>query len=610
VGIRIISANRHSSVAAQSWRVRHLTQRLAMAGLFAALGASPALSVAAEPESMQAESFAKGRILVMPRPGLSDAQFAKILSTHGGKARKIGDTGIHIVDLLPGSEQSVAALLAHNPHIKFAELDRPVAPSLATNDPYLGSQWHLAKIGAQTAWNTTLGSGVTIAILDTGVNGSHPDLSAQMVAGWNFYDNNSNTSDVKGHGTWVAGAAAATANNGLGVAAVAGAAKLMPIRISDTTGTGYWSMIAQGITYAADHGAKVANISYENMLQSSAIISAAQYMKSKGGLVVIAAGNCGCNPNFTPSTSMISVSATDANDLITSFSSYGSYVGVSAPGNYIYTTDAGAGYTQGIGTSFSSPVVAATIALMMSAKPTLANTQIESLLYSTATDLGAAGRDNYYGYGRVNAAAAVQAVLGTTTTVDAQAPTASISAPMANSTVTGLVAVDVSATDNVGVTKVELRVNGATVATDTLTPFGVTWDSTKVANGMATLTAVAYDAAGHATTSAPVSVNVANATTIIADTTPPLVRVLSPTSGSSLKPKGTLTISTSASDNSGSAGIVQTLYIDGALMANAAGSSLGYSWNLNRVAAGSHTIKIVATDAARNVSSTSVLVIK
>jgi hypothetical protein len=306
---------------------------------------------------------------------------------------------------------------------------------------------------------------------------------------------------------------------------------------------------------------------------------------------------------------MIPVSATDANDLITSFSSYGSYVAISAPGNYIYTTAPGGGYTQGIGTSFSSPVVAGTVALMMSAKPTLANSQIESLLYSSATALGAAGRDIYYGYGRVNAAAAVQAALGATTTVDTQAPTASISAPLANASVSGLVVVSVAATDNVGVTKVELRVNGATVATDTLAPYSFTWDSTKVANGMVTLTAVSYDAAGNSHASTPVSVNVANATVITTDITPPTVRLLSPGTGS-IKGKGSVTISTSAADNLGAAGITQTLYIDGALTATATGSSLSYSWSVNRVAAGSHTIKIVATDAARNAASASVVVTK
>jgi thermitase len=552
------------------------------------------------------QDWAKGRILVMPRAGLSDSELGKVVSPHGGNARQIGKSRIYIVDLPPNSsEQAVVERLAHDPRLKFAELDKHVAPAAILNDPYLGSEWHLSKIGAPTAWDRTGGSGITIAILDTGVNGSHPDLVAQMVPGWNFYDNNSNTSDVKGHGTWVSGTAAATSNNGIGVASVAGQSKLMPLRISDTTGTAYWSTIAQAITYASDHGARVASISYEGLLQSSSIISAAQYMKSKGGLVVVAAGNCGCNANMPLSTSMISVSATDANDSITSFSSYGSYVTISAPGNYIYTTDPSGSYTQGIGTSFSTPIVAGTIALMMSANPSLTSDRIESLLYSTATDLGAAGRDIYYGYGRVNAAAAVQAAAGLTTTpTDTQPPTSAIVAPMANSTVGGLVPVDVSASDNVGVTKVELRANGAIVATDTVAPYAFTWDSSKVANSGVTLTAVAYDAAGNSTASSPLAVTVSNASITVADTIPPAVQILSPTAGA-VKPKGNVTISSSASDNAGAQGIKQSLYIDNVLVSTVSGSSLSYSWNMRKVAAGTHTIKVVAADAAGNTSSSS-----
>ena len=560
-------------------------------------------------------SYARGRILVMPRPGLPETELAKIVSVHGGKARKITSFGLHVVELPPdASEQAVAALLAHHPHLKFAEVDHKIAASFTPNDPYLGSEWHVAKIGAPLAWDSTRGAGVTIAILDTGIDASHPDLSAQVVPGWNFYANNSNTSDPHGHGTWVSGTAGATANNAIGVAAVAGNARIMPIVVADASATAYASTISQGISYAIDHGARVANVSYEGLLTSSSIISAAQYMKSKNGLVVIAAGNCGCNATYSPSTSMISVSATDSNDQITSFSSYGSYVSVSAPGIGIYTTTVGGGYSTAWGTSFASPVVAATVALMMSANPGLANTQIESLLYSTATDLGSSGRDMYYGYGRVNAAAAVQAALGApTTTADTQAPTASISSPAASVTVSGLVPVAVSANDNVGVTKVELRVNGASVAVDTMSPYSFSWDSTTAANGMVTLTAVAYDGAGNSAASAPVSVNVANGsgttTPPPGDSTAPVVTILSPASGS-IKARGNVSITASASDNSGTSGITQTLYIDGVLKTSVSGGSLSYAWNVNKVAGGAHTIQVVGKDAAGNTSSASVQVRK
>jgi thermitase len=566
---------------------------------------------AAQPADGPAQDWVKGRVIVMPRPGLPDVEFAKILTAHGGKARNIG-AGIYIVDLpANASESAVAAQLAHNPHLKFAEVDRYLRLAMTPNDPYEGSEWHVTKIGVPSALDIANGSGVTIAILDTGVDGTHPDLAAQMVPGWNFYANNSNTSDVQGHGTATAGTAGATTNNSTGVASISGNSKIMPIVVTDANGNATASAVAQGITYAADHGARVASISIDGVAGNSTTINAANYMKSKGGLVVVAAGNAGTNITYSPTTSMIPVSATDSNDVIESWSNYGSFIAMSAPGYGIWTTQKGGGYWSCWGTSFSTPIVAGTIALMMSANPNLSNTQIESLLYSTALDLGATGRDAYYGYGRVNAAAAVQAAKGSTITVDTQAPTASVSAPLASTSVSGLVTVNVSASDNIGVAKVNLLVNGSVLATDSSSPYGFTWDSTKVANGMATLTAVAYDAAGNAGTSAAVSVNVANATTIATtDTAPPQVAFSTPGAGSQLKGKGTVTIATSASDNSGAAGISQSLYIDGALASTASGATLSYGWNMNRVASGTHTLKIVASDAAKNSATTSIQVTK
>ena len=116
--------------------------------------------------------------------------------------------------------------------MQFAEVDRLIPAAGVVNDPSFASEWHLTMIGAPTAWSFATGNGIKIAILDTGVDGTHPDLAAQMVPGWNFYDNNSDTSDVNGHGTAVAGAAAASSTTASGVASVAGGAKIMPVRIA------------------------------------------------------------------------------------------------------------------------------------------------------------------------------------------------------------------------------------------------------------------------------------------------------------------------------------------------------------------------------------------
>jgi thermitase len=594
----IVSVRKNTGFEASNRLVR---SAIAVAALVV-LGAGPGVAFA------QAEkAYAPGRILVMPRAGMPEAALAKILNENGGgKARRIGKTELRIVDLPPGLEKQSVEKLARHPHIEFAELDQVLSPEASVNDPYFGSAWHLAKIGTPTAWDTASGSGVTIAILDSGVDASHPDLAARMVPGWNWYDNNSNTSDVNGHGTLVAGAAAASMNNGTGVAGVAGTARLMPVRISDANAYATFSTIAKGLTWAADNGARVANISYK-VAGSSSVISAANYMKGKGGLVLSSAGNAGVDEGFAPTTSMIAVAATDSNDAKASWSSFGSFVSLSAPGVSVWTTVRGGGYGAANGTSFSSPVTAGVVALMMSVNPTLPASDVEKLLFSTALDLGTAGRDSYFGYGRVNASAAVSAAAKATSTADTTAPTVSINAPLGSSTVSGLVAVDVSAADNKAVSRVDLLVNGKVAGTDTASPFAFSWDSSQVVNGMNNLSAVAYDAAGNQATSAAVAVNVSNSVTVATiDTVAPTVKISNPVNGA--KVGGTVSIKVAASDNAGIAGLSQKLYINERLVAQTTGGSLSYSWNTRKEAGTSFTVKAVVVDKSNNVSTQAVQV--
>lgn len=558
------------------------------------------------------EELARGRILVMPRAGLPAKALTHILKEHNGKAKKIGQSDLYIVDVPEYSEESVIAALNQHPHLKYAEPDYIFHANLTPNDPYFGSAWHLSKTGATAAWDISQGAGITIAILDTGIDSTHPDLAGKIVSGWNFYDNNSNTTDVNGHGTAVAGAAAASSNNGIGVSAMAGQAKIMPVRIASPEATAYGSTIAQGLTWAADRGVRVANISYANVPASSTIINAAQYMKNKGGLVIVAAGNSGKNEGFTPTTSMIPVSATNSTDTKTSWSSFGNYVALSAPGINIWTTYRNASYGTAWGTSLASPVVAGAVALMMSANTKLKSTEIENLLFSTAKDLGTAGRDPYYGYGRVNAAAAVLAAKNATVSlaaeIDTEAPTASIIEPLAGATVSGIVPVDIQASDNIGVTRAELWVNNTSVAVDTSEPFAFSWDSTGAPNGEANLVIRAYDAAGNSASSNMISVTVNNPTQPpIADTEAPVVSIINPVTGNV---SGTVTITANASDNNGASGITLSIYVDDALKATGTGSTLSTSWNTRskNVTAGMHTVKVVAKDAAGNSSAKSVSV--
>ena len=467
-------------------------------------GAAHAAPPAKEP------AFAPGRLLVEAKAGVSDSEFHGTLAAHGGRSEgKLRGLNVHVVTLPPGqSERDVAARLARHPHIKFAELDQLAAPGATTNDPMFSTEWHLPKIAAPAAWDTSTGAGTIIAILDTGIDASHPDLAAQLVPGWNFYDNNSNTTDVHGHGTAVAGAAAAAANNGTGVASVAWGARLMPVRIADANAYAYWSTVAQGLTWAADHGARVANISYVGVAASSTVKSAAQYMRSKGGVVAVCAGNNGIDEGIASTDAMIVVSATDSADAKTSWSSYGSFVDVAAPGLNIYTTARGGGYQYWSGTSLASPIVAGVAALVKALRPDFTAAQVESAVFASAVDLGAAGKDSVFGFGRVNARGAVLA--SGTLPADTTVPSASLRAPTGG-TVSGSVNVTVNATDNVGVARVDLKVNGQVVASDTTAPWSFAWNSTSVADGSSSITAVAVGCRRQQRASTAAVVTVANA---------------------------------------------------------------------------------------------------
>jgi subtilisin family serine protease len=577
--------------------------KLLLAGALAALGMSAAASAAPK------EAYARGRVIVEARAGLSDAAVDKIAKEHGGKRRKLGQSRLYVIELpANASETAVVAQLQRRPELKFAELDRVVKSTATVNDPYIGSEWHLSKVNALSAWDVAVGNGITIAILDSGINVNHPDLMDRLVAGYNFYNSNTDVSDVCGHGTAVAGVAAASANNALGVAGVAGSARIMPLRIAYNDGTGscyaYYSTIASGLTFAADNGARVANVSYGGVAGSASVQSAARYMKGKGGLVFVSAGNNNIDENITTDGSMVAVSATDSADNKASFSSWGNFVSLSAPGTSIWTTNNAGSYGAWNGTSFSSPLSAGVAALVMSVRPDLGAGDAESLLYSTAVDLGSAGRDPVFGYGRVNADAAVRAALAYAAPADTGVPAAAIAAPLGGSTVSGLVPVSVNASDNVGVTRVDLKVNGTVVASETSTPFSFSWDSASTVNGAVSLAAVAYDAAGNAGASAAVKVNVANATTSVpSDITPPVVSIDNPVGGAV---SGNVSVSVRASDNAGAAGISTTLAIDGVVKAQGTGGSLGYNWNSRKAGSGAHVIVATATDAAGNKSSATV----
>lgn len=568
---------------------------------------SAAASAQSAPPPRQEVRYARGVILVAPKAGMPAAELDKVLSSHGGK-RELHwrELNVHVVRVPAGvSPIAMAAALARNPNIKYAQADIMRKSDMIPNDPSFGSSWHLGTLGAPTAWDRTQGEGVTMAVCDSGVDPAHPDLV--RVPGYNMFDNNTNSTDVYGHGTKVAGAVAMAGGNGIGGAGVALKTRVMPIRVTDTNGWGYDSAIANCITWAADKGARGANVSFGGVCGSPIVQAAAKYMRDRGGVVTASAGNTGGLDGSAPNDTMTCVGATNSGDARTSWSTYGDFVDVVAPGENIFTTVNGSSYGGVSGTSFSAPVTLGVYALMMAANPALTPNQLDNILFSTAKDLGTAGKDPYYGHGRIDAAAAV-AKAGGTSTADTTAPTVAISNPTAGFKVTGTVGIDVAANDASGVSRVELYVNGTLLATDTLSPFGFSWDTTTAKDGTVNLVAKAYDAAGNMGTSSQVAVTVGN------DTIPPVAKILSPTAGSAVN--GTVSISASATDNQKVAKM--SLQIDGREVAVTYGSSLSYAWStgsqtrhkLNSRKTASSTITVIAEDPSGNKGTASQTVVR
>jgi thermitase len=547
------------------------------------------------------ERYAVGHVLVQPRPGLPVAELDRIVQQHGGRRTGvIRRINVHIVALPPQANAlAVVEALRRNPHLKFVEVDGQLPPALYPNDPQYASAWHLPKIGAPSAWDAAQGSGVTIAVLDSGIDTSHPDLQSRLVAGWNFYDGNADVGDVFGHGTAVAGIAAAAGNNGSGVASVSFGSKIMPLRVTDPSGNGYFSLMAAALVHAADNGARVANLSFLGVSLSDAVDSAAQYMRSKGGVVVVSGGSRPELRNDPVRSSLTVVAGTDTLDGWAS-SSWGDYVDVAAPGISIWTTKVGGAYGTVAGTSASSPIVAGVYALMMSARPDLPAGTLDEILFSTAQDLGSAGFDQYFGNGRVNAAGAVSKARQTTAG-DTTPPSVAITAP-AGGTVSGLFAVDVTASDNVGVAYVELYANDALVSSDSSAPYGFTFDTSAYSDGQLRLRARAYDVAGNAASSSEVAVAIGN------DASPPTVSIVSPANGAVVS--GSVTVNVAASDDQRVAKI--ELIIDGQPVAQSYGSSLSYVWNSNKGKGGKASSSIVARayDAAGNGAAATISVNK
>jgi thermitase len=358
--------------------------------------------------------FSSQQILVKFKPGTSLPEAAEIHRQLGGQVKEtIPGIGVQVVTVPKGQAMAKVKAYSSNARVAYAEPDFVAEAVGSPDDPYFGLQWGLTKVEAAQAWEVTTGSpNINIAILDTGVDSDHPDLANKIISNVKF-SNSGTTGDVYGHGTHVAGIAAAMTNNGIGVAGLGYSSTIMNVKVLDDNGMGAYSWIASGIVWAADNGAEIINLSLGAPYASSVLEDALNYAWSKGVVVVAAAGNSGDTTPMYPAyyTNCIAAAATDANDAIAYFSNYGDWVDVAAPGVSIYSTLKNNSYGYMSGTSMASPYVAGLAALVFTTVSDVngdgrLNDEVRSQIETTCDDIGVSG----IGHGRINAAQAVGSV--------------------------------------------------------------------------------------------------------------------------------------------------------------------------------------------------------
>ncbi len=333
-------------------------------------------------------------------------------------------------------------ILQDLPFVKSVELDYTYTILQDTLD------WGVDQINAEVVWGGTenaadvvagnyAGNGVKVAIIDTGIDYTHPDLNDNYFGGYDFVNNDNDPYDDNGHGTHVAGIVAAE-DNGIGVIGVAPQADLYAVKVLNAQGSGTYSDIVAGIDWAISNNMDIISMSLGGSAGDTAMQDALQRAYDSGIVIVAASGNDYANSISYPArySTVIAVGATDSSDVRASFSNYGPELEVVAPGVNIYSTYPGNTYQTLSGTSMATPMVTGVVALMLSKNPSLLPADVRQILHDSALDLGAAGWDQYYGYGRVQADVAISMTPSSGTPPDTTPP----------AQVTGLTVTTVSST--------------------------------------------------------------------------------------------------------------------------------------------------------------------
>ena len=358
-----------------------------------------------------ASNTGSDEILVKFKANVSSNVESQIHQLMGGRVKEIiPSIGVEVVTVPPGqAKEKIKGYKGHD-EVIYAESNSLVEASETPNDTYWDKQWNLVKVQAPEAWNFTHGSpNINIAILDTGIDSSHPDLANKITKIINF-TSSPNAEDGYGHGSHVAGIATAATNNLTGVAGLGFDSSIFNVKVLGDNGFGYDSWVAQGIVWATDNGAQVINLSLGDTAASQVMEEAVNYAWNNGVVVVAAAGNSGTSSPFYPaySENCIAVAATDASDNLASWSNYGDWVDLTAPGVSIYSTVRGGNYGYRSGTSMASPHVAGLASLLATLLPDSnsngrINDEVRDRLENTVDTISSVGT----GKGRINAFKAV-----------------------------------------------------------------------------------------------------------------------------------------------------------------------------------------------------------
>jgi thermitase len=380
-----------------------------------------------------ADKAASNEILVKYRPGRAGTAPAEALLRQVGAQRmRTMGKGAMSLDLVKVSGQASRALkdLQQNPAVEYAEQvftvpfpklekstikgdETSIDMNVYPNDPMFARQYAHRIAQSQRGWIVNRGDRrIVLAIVDSGVDIKHPDLRAKVIGSYNSADNTPEAVDFIGHGTHVAGIAAAIGNNGLGIIGSAPECAILAVKVaSGDTSFPTTAGIAGGILYAVERGAHVINLSLGSSRESKAITDAVNFALSKGVTVVVAMGNDGASVKSWPAAvpGVIAVGSTDARDLRSRFSNFGEWISISAPGSDIFSTlplnqnQMGAkDYGSMSGTSMATPFVTGLAGLIKSKYPTMRPLDVKRAIESSADDLGRAGFDPEFGHGRVN----------------------------------------------------------------------------------------------------------------------------------------------------------------------------------------------------------------